>query len=169
MSTGRKPSGANVLGLAAPSDPAGGAERPSIEAARRRLGGRATGPSQRAPGTLVQVRLHGAARTKGILLWATARHCDIWFEDGIARRARFDSVTACAGPTPDGLARVAGEMRLFTSLAEGERVRWERASEVAEGCIVEKCRYGAIIVSRDGRVVAVGFRKLWPAVVHGVA
>jgi hypothetical protein len=60
-------------------------------------------------------------------------------------------------------------MRLFTSLVEGERVRWERGTEVAEGCIVEKCRYGAIIVSRDGRVVAVGFRKLWPAVVHGAA
>jgi hypothetical protein len=60
-------------------------------------------------------------------------------------------------------------MRLFTALAEGARVRWERGSEIAEGRIVEKCRYGAIIVSRDGRVVAVGFRKLWPTAVHGVA
>jgi hypothetical protein len=169
MSTGRKRSGTSVLGLTASSDPAGGAERPSIEAARRRLGGRATAPSQRAPGSLVQVTLHGAARTKGVLLWATDRHCDVWFEDGIARRARFDVVTPCPGLAPEGLVRVAGEMRLFTSLAEGERVRWERASEVAEGCIVEKCRYGAIIVSRDGRVVAVGFRKLWPAVVLGIA
>jgi hypothetical protein len=60
-------------------------------------------------------------------------------------------------------------MRLFTALAEGECVRWERPSGVGEGCIVEKCRYGAIIVTRDGMVVAVGFRKLWPAVVRAVA
>jgi hypothetical protein len=169
MSIGRRPSGANVVGFAPTSDATEGAERPSIEAARRRLGGRATAPSHRVPGSLVQVKLQGKAWTKGILLWATERHCDVWFEDGVARRARFHAVTLCAGPMPDGLMRVAGEMRLFTSLVEGERVRWERPTEVAEGCIVEKCRYGAIIVSRDNRVVAVGFRKLWPAAVHGVA
>jgi hypothetical protein len=169
MSTGRKASEADVLGLAGPSDSIGGVERPSIEAARRRLGGLATGPSHRAPGSLVRVRLHAAPWARGILLWATERHCDVWFEDGVARRARFHAVTPYAGATPEGLLRVAGEMRLFTSLAEGQRVRWERASEVAEGCIVEKCRYGAIIVSREGRVVAVGFRKLWPAVVHAIA
>ena len=169
MSTGRKPSSADVQGLAAHVDPAGGAERPSIEAARRRLGGRATAQSRRAPGSLVQVKVHGASPAKGVLLWATEHHCDVWFEDGVARRARFHAVTPCRGRLPEALVRVAGEMRLFTALAEGARVRWERGSEIAEGRIVEKCRYGAIIVSRDGRVVAVGFRKLWPTAVHGVA
>jgi hypothetical protein len=150
-------------------DPLGGTERPSIEAARRRLGGRANVPSHRAPGSLVQVRLLGAERTKGVLLWSSERHCDVWFEDGVARRARIHAITPSVGPTPAALLCVAGEIRLFASLAEGESVRWQRGAEVAEGCIVEKCRYGAIIVSRDGRVVAVGFRKLWPVVVRGVA
>ncbi len=169
MPMGRKPSNADVEGLAATVDLPGGTERPSIEAARRRLGGRAHVPSRRAPGSLVQVRLLGSERTKGVLLWAFDRHCDVWFADGVARRADVHAITPSVGPTPAALLCVAGEIRLFASLAEGESVRWQRGAELAEGCIVEKCRYGAIIVSRDGRVVAVGFRKLWPVVVRGVA
>ena len=106
---------------------------------------------------------------RGVLLWGGDRQCDVWFEDGVARRTRANMVTDYAGPVPDELLRVAAEIRVFASLTEGERVRWERASEVAEGSIVEKCRYGAIVVTRHGTVVAVGFRKLWPAVVRGVA
>jgi hypothetical protein len=58
---------------------------------------------------------------------------------------------------------------MFSALSEGDAVRWERDGSVAEGRIVEKCRYGAIVVTRSTRVVAVGFRKLWPARVQAVA
>ncbi len=34
---------------------------------------------------------------------------------------------------------------------------------------MEKCRYGAIVVTRDGKLVAVGFRKLWPVAGLAVA
>jgi hypothetical protein len=78
-------------------------------------------------------------------------------------------VTSYGGAVPEELARIAAEARLFSMLAPGERVRWQRATGVAEGCIVEKCRYGAIIVTRDGRLVAVGFRRLWPAIVRPLA
>lgn len=150
------------------SEPSG-AGRPSIESARKRLGGRAAGPSTRAPGSLVHATLRDGQRRAGVVLWASETHCDIWFEDGLARRTRAQGVVAYDGPTPDALVRVAAEMRLFASLAEGDRIRWERASGVAEGCIVEKCRYGAIVVTRDGKLVAVGFRKLWPALARGSA
>ena len=45
--------------------------------------------------------------------------------------------------TPESLVRIEAEVRLFSTLAEGDAVRWERAGCIAEGRIVEKCRYGA--------------------------
>jgi hypothetical protein len=143
--------------------------RSSIEAARRRLGGRPAAPSKRAPGSFVHATLSDGTRHAGVVLWAAEGHCDVWFDDCLARRTRAELVSALAGTPPERLWRVAAEMRIFAALVEGDLVRWQRAGEVAEGCIVEKCRYGAIVVTRDGKLVAVGFRKLWPAVVRGVA
>jgi hypothetical protein len=142
---------------------------PALEAARKKLGGRSLAPSARPPGALVEATLQDGRRRAGILLWATAGSCDVWFDDGLARRARSESVLVSAKPTPDALVRIEAEVRLFSTLAEGDAVRWERAGCVTEGRIVEKCRYGAIVVTRSARVVAVGFRKLWPARVLSVA
>ena len=80
----------------------------------------------------------------------------------------FSSLWSC-GWSVASWWRVAAEMRLFAALVDGDRVRWQRTGGVAEGCIVEKCRYGAILVTRDGRLIAVGFRRLWPAIVRPVA
>jgi len=142
---------------------------PALEAARRKLGGRSTTPSARFPGALVETTLQDGRRLAGIVLWASAESCDVWFDDGLARRARSEAVLPAASPTPESLVRIEAEIRMFASLAEGDRVRWERAGSVTEGRIVEKCRYGAIVVTRGARVVAVGFRKLWPANVVAVA
>jgi hypothetical protein len=121
----------------------------------------------------VRALLRDGKRHVGVVLWCSEEHCDVWFDDGSARRVRADAVASYAGSAPDVLSRLAAEVRIFASLAEGDMVRWERAHglspAVGEGCIVEKCRYGAIIVTRDGKLVAVGFRRLWPAVVRGVA
>jgi hypothetical protein len=142
---------------------------PALEAARRKLGGRSVVPSERPPGALVEVALRDGSRREGILLWASAGTCDVWFDDGLARRARSEAVSLSSSPTPEALLRVEVEMRMFTALTEGDRVRWERATGVTEGRIVEKCRYGAIVVTRGGKVLAVGFRKLWPAGVRAMA
>ena len=156
------------------SNPSSGSDpslspRPSIDAARRRLGGRASPPSTSPPGYPVQATLRDGKQHSGVVLWSSAVQCDVWFDDGVARRLRADAVAPHAGPPPEDLARVAAEVRVFASLVEGERVRWQRSTGVVEGCIVEKCRYGAIVVTRDGKLIAVGFRRLWPAVVRGVA
>jgi hypothetical protein len=145
----------------------GASVRPSIDAARTRLGGRVSGVSRRAPGSLVMARLRDGTRRPGVVLWASETHCDVWFADGLARRTRAESVRSYYGHVSDHLGRVAVEMRIFATLSEGQLVRWERAVAAGEGCIVEKCRYGAIVVTRDGKLVAVGFRKLWPAVIAG--
>jgi hypothetical protein len=142
---------------------------PALEAARRKLGGRSITPSARSPGALVEATLQDGVRHSGILLWASTGSCDVWFDDQLARRARSEAVVSSARSTPDSLIRIEAEVRMFSALAEGDRVRWERVAGVTEGLIVEKCRYGAIVVTRSARVVAVGFRKLWPADVRAVA
>ena len=142
---------------------------PALEAARRKLGGRSVTPSARAPGALVETTLQDGVLHLGVLLWASAGSCDVWFDDALARRARSEAVVCSACPTPESLVRIEAEIRMFAALAEGDRVRWERTAGVTEGLIVEKCRYGAIVVTRAARVVAVGFRKLWPADVRAVA
>jgi hypothetical protein len=56
-------------------------------------------------------------------------------------------------------------VRLFASLSEGDRVRFaSAASAAAEGLLIEKCRYGALVLDDEEKVLAVGFRRLWPAV-----
>jgi hypothetical protein len=143
--------------------------RTPLESARLRLGGRADVPSLSPPGTLVEATMRDGARRAGVLLWSSREHCEAWFEDGLARRVNAAAVSARFGPVPESLVRVAAEIRVFVMLGEGERVRWSRGGEVVEGCIAEKCRYGAIVVTPAGRLIAVGFRKLWPAVVRAVA
>jgi hypothetical protein len=160
---------AKITGHPPSGNEQGASPRASIDSARRRLGGKPNAPSTLAPGLLVQAVLRDRGRHTGVVLWSSERDCDVWFDDGVARRLRPSSVLVYGGAVPDELARVAAEARLFALLAPGELVRWQRPSGIAEGCIVEKCRYGAIIVTRDGRLVAVGFRRLWPAIVRPVA
>ncbi len=145
------------------------ATRATIEAARRKLGGRPAEASSRAPGALVRGTLRDGVSRTGVVLWASAGHCDVWFDDGVARRVRANVVVAHDGPTPSMLGRVLAEVRVFAALVEGDRVRWERGSVLVDGAIVEKCRYGAIVLTTEGKLVAVGFRRLWPAEVEANA
>ena len=62
------------------------------------------------------------------------------------------------------LEKIAGDARLFGQLAEGQPVRYaDDAGALVNGKVVEKCRWGALVLRDDGAVVAVGFRKLWPS------
>jgi hypothetical protein len=168
MSEERKPASTAPSVVAAQAGPRVGLI-PALDAARRKLGGRSIAPSARSPGALVETTLQDGTRHTGILLWASAGMCDVWFDDGLARRTRSGAVVPCAGPIPESLVRVEAEIRMFSTLAEGDRVRWEREDGLTEGRILEKCRYGAIVVTRSARLIAVGFRKIWPASVHAVA
>jgi hypothetical protein len=147
----------------------GDAASASIEAARRKLGGRLSEESSRAPGSLVRGTLRDGAHRTGVILWASTAHSDVWFDDGIARRVRSQVLATYHGPTPAELGRIHAEVRIFALLDEGDRVRWDRSGALVDGCIVEKCRYGAIVVTREGRLVAVGFRRLWPAEIRARA
>jgi len=168
MSSGRRPS-TEALGTRDRAAAAADFAASSLESARRRLGGRARPPSARALGSLVEGTRRDAEPHAGVVLWASEHHCDVWFDDGVPRRVAADSIRPSPGPTPEPLVAVAADIRVFDALREGERVRWDRSIGVAEGYIAEKCRWGAIVVTEAGKVLAVGFRRLWPASVHTMA
>jgi hypothetical protein len=160
-------------------------KRPSIDAARARLGGRIsevdTPPAGFAPGVIVTFPLGNAAaraegdtrRMSGVVVFASRNEVHVLL-DGIRLRRLPPSdltiVNENGGPiigdaqTVMELEKIAGDARLFGLLAEGQSVRYaEDSGTLVTGKVVEKCRWGALVLRDDGAVVAVGFRKLWPS------
>jgi hypothetical protein len=135
---------------------------PTVEVARRKLGGRVprgTTPSD----SLGEVVLVDGR--PGVVLFANDTEQDVWLGDGVVRRVKSTAVRPFDGEAPRALAQLAAEVRLFASLSEGDRVRFaSAASAAAEGLLIEKCRYGALVLDDEEKVLAVGFRRLWPAV-----
>jgi hypothetical protein len=85
--------------------------------------------------------------------------------DGIRlRRLPAEQLQAHEGATPDELSKLAAEAQVFGMLVEGQAVRYaDDAGVLTDGKLIEKCRWGALVARDDGAVIAVGFRKLWPA------
>ena len=132
-----------------------------VDVARKKLGGRAvSGPGQ---GKIVTVPA-GGGRLVGVVLFATEDEVFVLVEPNVVRRARRDLSLPFSGEAPDAISRLSGDVHVFARLAEGNRVRYEvSAGTMREGRLLEKCRYGALVVAEGGALVAVGFRKLWPA------
>src|SRR5579859_7565139 len=134
---------------------------PTVEVARRKLGGRVprgSSPSSRL-GEIVLVD-----GRPGVVLFAGDTDEDVWLGDGVVRRVKSARLQPFDGEAPRALAQLAAEVRLFASLSEGDRVRFASAASAAsEGLLIEKCRYGALVLDDDEKVLAVGFRRLWPA------
>ena len=86
------------------------------------------------------------------------------------RRVPPAAVERNEGATPSALSTIAADAHVFARLAEGQPVRYaDDSGGLLGGKLIEKCRYGALVVRDDGAVVAVGFRKLWPATSAGAA
>ncbi len=146
-------------------------KKPSIDAARARLGGRPkdAGPAAVPPGTIVRVK-SGASSSIGVVVYASAREAHVLLGGSRLRRLGVEDVTPESGDAPDDLAAVAADARVFWLLAESQEVRYADATgALRDGKIVEKCRYGALVLRSDCAIVAVGFRKLWPAAATGDA
>jgi hypothetical protein len=152
-------------------------KKPSIDAARARLGGRINEidapPAGFAPGVVVTFPLATAAaraagdlrRMSGVVVFASRSEVHVLL-DGI----RLRRVPPADLEIHDGseiaieLEKIAGDARLFGQLVEGQDVRYaDDAGGLVSGKVVEKCRWGALVLRDDGAVVAVGFRKLWPS------
>jgi hypothetical protein len=141
-------------------------KKPSIDAARARLGGRAKedaiveGRATHAPGMIVRT----PKAEIGVVVYASARETHVLFDGSRLRRLAPEDVELHEGEAPDELGRVAADARVFFLLVESQSVRYaDDAGTLRDGKLVEKCRYGALVLRDDGAIVAVGFRKLWPA------
>jgi hypothetical protein len=157
--------------------------KPSIDAARSRLGGRlrtepgaASSPSWLVPGTVVSF---GARRRTdlderpdrvGVVIFASATEVHVLLDGVRMRRLTPGDVHPHAAEVPLELARLGADARLFGRLTEGEAVRYAaEGGQLVDGKVVEKCRWGALVLRDDGTIIAVGFRKLWPMAAEGVA
>jgi hypothetical protein len=139
---------------------------PSIDEAREALGGRVTTTSPRA-GALARFRDARGRDVEGVVVCDTTDELDVWIGEGRLQRLPAARVTLAPLGADHALADVGADARVFVSLAEGRRVRFlTRSGSSHEGVLAERCRYGAL-VSHEGRVLAVSFRRLWPLDAEG--
>ena len=128
---------------------------------RRRLGG--TGQTEAGAGVVVQFVDDPGAGTMGVVVYRRGDELHVYLGDGWLRRTQRSAVAPLEVEPPLSLASVASDARMFAALRPGERVAYQNAvGEVLSGKLFEKCRYGAIVLSDDQRLVGIGFRKLWP-------
>jgi hypothetical protein len=130
--------------------------RSTIEAVRARLGGRAHTDPQ--AGRVVCFLDTGAT---GVVLFGHGEEVHVFSNAGWVRRTTADALTQVDEPAED-LNVVANDVRVFAALEEGNRVRFQDLSGLAQGTLIEKCRYGAVVRRDDETVMGVGFRRIWP-------
>ncbi len=142
-------------------------KKPSVDVARARLGGRVKDdePSDTfVSGQHVTFERAPGERGRGIVLYASTREVHVLLDPARLRRFAPGELTIEAGEAPGDLLKVSADARVFGLLHEGQSVRYaDDKGTLLAGKVVERCRYGALVLRDDGVVVAVGFRKLWPA------
>jgi hypothetical protein len=136
------------------------AERPRVDAVRRRLGGRAS--TEAGAGEVVGFLDERGLPRLGVVLFVRGEDLDVWAQGDVVRRVRRPRAGPAEGGVPDELMAVSGDARLFAGLREGQRVRYQHPAGMSEGMLVEKCRFGGLIERGDGAMLGVGFRRLWP-------
>lgn len=142
-------------------------KKPSIDAARTRLGGAFDArppPPGLAPGSVVTFALASGRRMPAVIVYAGGDEIHVLLDAVRLRRLQSTEIELFSGDVADDLGMLAADARLFGQLAEGQAVRYaDDAGTLVDGKLIEKCRWGALVARGDGAVVAVGFRKLWPA------
>jgi len=132
------------------------APRPTVDAVRKKLGGRAS--TEAGAGEVVSLRTPQGERS-GVVLFVRGEQIDVWLEGDVVRRVRRADALPADGVIPPGLLAVSHDARAFASLHEGERVGFQHEGGLGEGALVEKCRFGGLVERGDGKVVGVGFRR----------
>lgn len=135
-----------------------------LERARQRLGGEAL--SNVGAGRLVELYFEGKPPAMGVVLHQTEREVDVWLGATVVRRTRIESAVPVDSTTREisnEMLKAAAEARVFGAIERGRPVLYDAGGgAVAEGRVVERCRYGALVARPDGSVLAIGFRRLWP-------
>lgn len=134
---------------------------PRLDAARRRLGGR--GFSEAGAGAIVHFTNPTGVGQNGVVLFVLGDELDVLIGAGTVMRVHRERVRPASADHDLTLDALASDLSVFTRLNEGARVRFtDEANRLSEGVLLEKCRYGALVARDDGRIMAVGFRKLFP-------
>ncbi|WP_437513348.1 hypothetical protein [Sorangium sp. So ce1099] len=162
--------------------------KPTVDEVRERLGGRAS--TEPGVGELVLLTAAAGKALPGVVLFRRGAAVDVWIDApeapssvqdetkrslsmrsmshrGLVRRARPADIAPLRVPAPESLVAVAADARVFAALSEGQRIRFQDGGDLAEGTLVEKCRFGGLVRRDDGVIVGVGFRRLWPAQAEG--
>ncbi|MEZ4336461.1 MAG: hypothetical protein R3B82_07530 [Sandaracinaceae bacterium] len=138
--------------------PLGPLAPPSVDEARRQLGGPWVGGPD--IGRVVRI-VGGPVERVGVVVHSTPDDRDVWIGMGRVQRvepARIEPAEADADHDP-----IIAAARVHASLSVGDSVVYELDDGgFAEGVLAEKLRFGALIGTPDGRVVAIGFRRIAP-------
>ncbi|MBK8170485.1 MAG: hypothetical protein IPK60_09080 [Sandaracinaceae bacterium] len=130
---------------------------PTVDDARQGLGGRAQTTNEAG----LAVRL--SSGTLGIVVFASGDTFDVCTKDGRFHRTVKESVTHVDAALPTELVEIAADARTFASMQEQQRIRYQSPRrEIREGLLIEKCRYGALVLNEDQKVLAISFRRIWP-------
>ena len=95
------------------------------------------------------------------MLFSSGDEVHVFSNAGWVRRTTQAALTRVPEPGA-ALSAVADDVRVFATLEEGHRVRFQDLAGMAQGTLVEKCRYGAVVRRDDQTVMGVGFRRVWP-------
>lgn len=91
------------------------------------------------------VRTEGGGERAGVVLHVEGEVLHVWVAEGIVRKALNADVQAAAAPE---LETLANDARVFATLHEGERVRYQDSEGgLAEAMLAEKCRFGALLLA----------------------
>lgn len=153
-------------------DPSTTDQKPTVDAVRKRLGGR--GSTEADAGDLVTLTTPGGGKLQGVIVFASGDNLDVWIDQdtasrtapprvGVVRRAHRAHVAPLRVAPSRDLDAMANDARVFGALLEGQRILFQTDEGVGEGTLVEKCRFGALVQRDDGTLVGVGFRRIWPA------
>jgi hypothetical protein len=152
---------ARRLFLPLASDGAAPRPTPTVDAVRKRLGGRAsTEPGAGEVVTLTGSGGAGAALVTGVVIFVRGEQVDVWLEGDVVRRVRRADTRPARSVIPPDVLAVAAAARVFAGLREGQRVGFRDDGRRVEGALVEKCRFGGLVERGDRTVVGVGFRRL---------
>lgn len=144
----------------------GDARPPTVDAMRKRLGGRAS--TEPGAGELVSLTTERGIERIGVVLFVRGEDLDVWTDGDVVRRARRASLRPVEdhggeGASLGAIVTIARDARSFAALREGQQVRYQHEGGIGEGTLVEKCRFGALIERVDGAVIGAGFRRIWAA------
>jgi hypothetical protein len=133
---------------------------PTVDATRKRLGGRAS--TEPGAGEVVAFRDERGHERHGVVLFVRGEDLDVWGTGDRVRRVRRARTRPVDGMVSEELVAVARDAVAFGELREGQPVRFQHAQGLGEGVLVEKCRFGGLVERGDEVVLGVGFRRLWP-------